>query len=119
MKRKELGQLGEGIALGYLQKKGYRLFEQNYRIRQGEIDLICLSPDQTLTFIEVKTRRNQLYGPAQNSITASKKKRLLKAAYHYLSLHPQYKESWRIDLITVKFTQAHKTLQHFTSILND
>ena len=40
--RTELGALGERLAAKYLEKKGYRILERNFRCRMGEIDLIAL-----------------------------------------------------------------------------
>ena len=50
-----LGELGERLAAEYVQKKGMRILEHNYRIRGGEIDLIAQDGDEVV-FIEVKTR---------------------------------------------------------------
>ena len=42
-------------AAAYLKRKGYRILEQNFRCRQGEIDLIARDGGY-LVFIEVKYR---------------------------------------------------------------
>jgi putative endonuclease len=39
--KKEVGALGEAIAVSFLQNEGYRIVERNYRIRLGEIDIIA------------------------------------------------------------------------------
>lgn len=54
--RRELGILGEQIALDHLERLGYRLVARNHRTRWGEIDLIVAS-STALAFVEVKTRR--------------------------------------------------------------
>ena len=52
-KNKELGQEGEQIAANYLQKKGWKIHELNYRYSHSEIDLI-VSNNDLLVFVEVK-----------------------------------------------------------------
>ena len=56
---KRLGQLGEELAKRYLQKLGYALIKSNYRLRNGQIDLICRNAQNQLIFIEVKTRADE------------------------------------------------------------
>jgi putative endonuclease len=78
------GKLAEALAADYLQARGLRLLERNYRCRLGEIDLI-VADGPVLVFVEVRLRRNTEYGGAAASITARKRQRILRAARHYLS----------------------------------
>lgn len=82
-KRKATGFYGEDIAAAVLTKRGYRLLVKNYCIRGGEIDLI-MAKGKELVFVEVKTRRNDSFGAALESITPQKKNRLVQAAKVYL-----------------------------------
>ena len=82
------GKLAETLAADYLQVRGMRLLERNYRCRLGEIDLI-LADGPTLVFVEVRLRRNPGYGGAAASITAAKRQRIVRAARHYLSGKPE------------------------------
>jgi putative endonuclease len=82
------GKLAETLAADYLQARGLRLLERNYRCRLGEIDLI-LADGPVLVFVEVRLRRNPGYGGAAASITAAKRQRILRAARHYLSGKPE------------------------------
>jgi putative endonuclease len=36
-----LGERGEGLAVKFLKKKGYRIIRRNYKTRRGEIDVIA------------------------------------------------------------------------------
>ena len=60
-KHKNIGDLGEKIALNYLKKKSYKILELNWFNRSGkrlgEIDIIALSSEGILVFFEVKTRK--------------------------------------------------------------
>ena len=82
------GTLAETLAADYLQARGMRLLERNYRCRLGEIDLI-LADGPALVFVEVRLRRNPGYGGAAASITAAKRRRILRAARHYLAGKPE------------------------------
>jgi putative endonuclease len=85
---KASGKLAEALSADYLQARGLRLIERNYRCRLGEIDLI-LADGPTLVFAEVRLRRNRDFGGAAASITAAKRQRILRAARHYLSGRPE------------------------------
>ena len=52
--RRELGRRGEDIAARHLEHSGWTIVTRNYRVREGEIDLIARR-DATLAFCEVKT----------------------------------------------------------------
>lgn len=82
-KPKNDGSAAEDLAADYLTSHGLRLLDRNYRVRGGEIDLICADGD-TLVFVEVRLRRNARYGGAGASVTPTKQRRLILAAQHYL-----------------------------------
>lgn len=77
------GQLAEARAADWLRAQGLRILARNARCRGGEIDLIGLEGD-TLVFVEVRLRRNPRFGSAADSITASKRARIVLAARHWL-----------------------------------
>lgn len=52
--RQKIGKMGETVAAEYLQRKGFRLIERNYRKPWGEIDIIA-ERDGMIRFVEVKT----------------------------------------------------------------
>ncbi|HWN29942.1 MAG TPA: YraN family protein [Burkholderiales bacterium] len=84
MNRNAEGIAAERVAAIFLQSRGLRLLETNYRCRFGEIDLI-LRDGETLVFAEVRLRKSGDFGGAAASITAQKRTKLLKAARHYLA----------------------------------
>lgn len=79
----EQGRQAEDQACRFLEQHGLRLLEKNFRCRFGEIDLIMREGD-TLVFVEVRFRRNHLYGGPLASITPDKQRRLLITAQTYL-----------------------------------
>ena len=81
--RSARGQAAEALAAGFLQGRGLTVVARNFRVRGGEIDLVCRD-GKTLVFVEVRLRTNTGYGGAGASITAAKRARLILAARHYL-----------------------------------
>jgi putative endonuclease len=76
----------EDVAAHFLAERGLRLLDRNFRVRGGEIDLVCLE-GQTTVFVEVRLRTRSDFGGAGASITAAKQKRLIVAARHWLARH--------------------------------
>lgn len=79
-----LGKAAEDAAAIYLAKQGLKLVERNWRCKGGEIDLI-MRDGATLVFVEVRARKNSLFGGAAASITGTKQARLFHAAQLYLT----------------------------------
>jgi putative endonuclease len=67
---------------------GLRVVARNFRIRGGEIDLICRD-GKTLVFVEVRLRSRSDFGGAGASITPTKRRRIILAAQHYLAGKPE------------------------------
>jgi putative endonuclease len=84
--RQAKGAAAEQLAADYLQCQGLRLIERNFRVRGGEIDLVCRD-GKTTVFVEVRLRSRSDFGGAAASITASKQARLILAARHWLQRH--------------------------------
>jgi putative endonuclease len=82
------GREGETLAASHLARHGLRLVARNFRIRGGEIDLICRD-GRTLVFVEVRLRRRRDFGGAAASITVAKQRRIVLAARHYLAGRPE------------------------------
>ena len=78
------GREAEERAAHHLEGRGLRVVERNFRIRGGEIDLICRA-GSTLVFVEVRLRSRGDFGGAAASITAGKRRRIVLAAQHYLA----------------------------------
>ena len=51
---KEIGNLGEGLACRFLENRGFKIIQRNYRRRFGEIDIIA-QKGSSIRFIEVKS----------------------------------------------------------------
>lgn len=84
--RQAKGAAGEQLAADHLQRHGLTLIERNFRVRGGEIDLICRD-GKSIVFVEVRLRSRSDFGGAAASITATKQARLILAARHWLLRH--------------------------------
>ena len=78
-----LGNKGEMLAARYLAGEGFAILEYNWRSGHKEIDLIAKERD-TLVFVEVKTRRNENYGDARETVTPQKMRNIVTAAEAYI-----------------------------------
>ncbi|BDQ37564.1 UPF0102 protein [Pseudodesulfovibrio nedwellii] len=108
---KRTGNLGESAAARYLETKGFRVLERNWRYRQWELDLICRDRD-TIVFVEVKTRKaNSMASPA-DGLTRKKQARLVKAASHYLTQNDLWDDPCRFDLAAVVDTGSSMDVEH-------
>jgi len=101
MKRRDTGILGEKLAGEFLEKRGYRIVETNYRCPEGEIDIVAMHED-TLVFIEVRTKTSLSFGSPEESITPLKMSRLTTVAVQYCQTHDNVPASQRIDFVAVR-----------------
>lgn len=108
---KAAGDLGEDAAARYLETKGFRVLERNWRWRQWELDLVCRDRD-TVVFVEVKTRAKGSMGAPGDALTRAKQARLIKAASHYLTEHDLWDAPCRFDLASVTDTGASLDVEH-------
>ena len=106
-KRKELGALGERVAVEYLKKLGYKIRDTNFRCQQGEIDIIAEDKDH-LVFVEVRTRTGSQFGTPEESVTPAKKEKLISLAFAYLQTHRDLPPLWRIDVVAIELDQDKK-----------
>jgi putative endonuclease len=82
----QLGRAAEQQAAAHLGRAGLQLLTRNYRCRGGEIDLV-MRDGAALVFVEVRYRSRTGFGTAAESVDARKRRRLIRAAEHYLQAH--------------------------------
>ena len=95
----ELGKWGEDLAADYLRHKGYTIIERGWKSGHHDIDIIA-QDGSTLVIVEVKTRRNRLFGAPEEAIDYRKRQSLLAAANHYVKSHP-YSRDTRFDIVSI------------------
>jgi putative endonuclease len=103
-KHNATGKRGETMAIAYFKELGYRILETNWRFARYELDIIA-SKNNTLHFIEVKTRTSTLYGHPELSVTPQKFKKILAAAEQYLYQNPQWLRV-QYDVLSILITSG-------------
>ena len=78
------GQAGEQYAAAFLRDRGYRVIASNVRYRLGEIDLVA-DDHGTLVFVEVRARKPGRFGTAVETLTRTKRARVVRAVELYLA----------------------------------
>lgn len=73
-------------AAAYMEQHNMQVIEQNYRCRQGEIDIVGREKDYLL-FVEVKYRKDTKKGYPSEAVTPAKQARIYQAARYYLYAH--------------------------------
>lgn len=99
-KRHLLGKEGEDIASKYISKIGYNILARNFRCKQGEIDIIAKDKDE-IVFIEVKTRKNKMYGRGVDAVDWLKQKHIYKTSAFFLYIKRWEDITVRYDVIEV------------------
>ena len=104
----ELGRWGEDRAVAYLEGKDYTIIERDWKSGHRDIDIIARGEDGTIVFIEVKTRRNRMFGEPEDAIDYRKMQNLQQAINHYIKSH-RINSEVRFDIITVIGTTDSET----------
>jgi putative endonuclease len=97
------GAQAERLAADYLAARGLKILASNFRVRGGEVDLVC-ADGPTLVFVEVRLRKSQRYGGAAASIDHAKRRRIVLAARHYLAGRPE--QPCRFDAVLLDALDA-------------
>jgi len=83
MDRNEVARRGEDAAAAFVERVGMTVVERNWRCAAGEIDIVALDGED-LVFVEVKTRRSERAGSAEEAVSTTKQRRLARLADEYI-----------------------------------
>lgn len=83
MHNKNVGRRGESRAADFLIENGFQILDRNFSFKGGEVDVIALK-DDTVHFVEVKTRKNDLHGHPLEAITPQKLQHMSNTALYYM-----------------------------------
>ena len=103
-----IGALGEDFVAKYLVSKNYEILDRNWRVKEGEIDLVAISENGVVVFIEVKTRTSITFGHPLEAITRDKAYRLQRLALAWLTVHHRWGFEYRIDAAAVLISKGEK-----------
>jgi len=95
------GALGEEAVVQFLVDRDSEIIERNWRIREGEIDIVALNPTGIFSFVEVKTRSSVAFGHPFEAINRDKAHRMQRLALAWLATHGCLGCDYQIDVAAV------------------
>jgi putative endonuclease len=98
---KTKGERAEGLALAFLQQKGYLIIERNVRFPFGELDMVAWQ-GKVLVFIEVRQRSSNAFGRPFETVNQKKQARIIKAAQAYLAKIKKKHPICRFDVVSIE-----------------
>ena len=99
-KNKIEGNVGEILSVNFLEKKGYKILETNFKTKFGEIDIIAKNQN-IIVFLEVKRRETLKYGRHIEAINNRKEAKIKRVAEYYLNKTKNYDADVRFDVIEI------------------
>ncbi len=93
--------MGEEAVTQFLINRDCEVIERNWRIREGEIDIVALNPTGVFSFVEVKTRSSIAFGHPFEAITRDKAHRMQRLALAWLATHGCLGCDYQIDVAAV------------------
>jgi len=106
-----VGRAGEAAAAKHLQSLGYRILNRNWTCPAGELDLVC-AKDNTIVFVEVKSRLSNAAAEPEDNITPAKRRKLTALARAWLDTRGKPDFACRFDAVSVVFTDGSPSLNH-------
>jgi putative endonuclease len=108
----EFGKKGEEIAAGYLQKKGYKILETNWRFGRNEIDIVARDASgKYIVVVEVKSRHSIYGGEPETAVNRDKQRTLIRAANAYVRTK-NLQEEIRFDIISILINKEGEKINH-------
>jgi putative endonuclease len=116
MDRNEIARRGEDAAAAYLERIGMTLEARNWRCPAGEIDIVARDGD-TLVLVEVKTRRSERAGTAEEAVSAAKQRKIGRLAGAYVASGVTVPASGiRFDAVAIRvIAEDRALLRHYRS----
>ena len=105
-----IGRMGESVAVGYLENRGFHIISRNYRKKWGELDIVA-KKDRVIHFIEVKagswdfdewpSEGEPIYRP-EDHMHSDKCARMARAIQTFLAEKKMGSDTdWTADLVVV------------------
>ena len=102
---------GESFVCEYLRKNRCRILVRNYTKRGGEIDIIAEN-QQYILFVEVKQRGEGSFTGAAESVTFSKRQKIIRTAEIFLQGYKEGKQP-RFDVACVGMKNGELFLENY------
>lgn len=118
----ETGRAGESAAADFLEARGLRVMDRNYRFGREEIDLVCFEPvgdSGTIVVVEVKARRGTGFGAPEAAVDPAKQKAIMRVTEAYLHERRLMPAPVRFDVVAVTFARGtgggEPRVEHFVN----
>ncbi len=113
-----IGQRGEDVAAAFLEAKGYRLLDRNYRFGREEVDIVAFEPTPKndggmIVFVEVKARSGLGFGRPEAAVDEAKQRAIRRVAEAYLHERRLIPSPTRFDVVAVLFGDGDPEVEHF------
>ena len=95
----DFGNLAEQMAADFLERKGYKILDKNFRYQKAEIDIIA-SFNKMIIIVEVKARGSDIFMEPQEAVTKKKIKSLVMVADFFMK-DKDLDQEVRFDIIAV------------------
>ena len=110
--KQKMGNIGEDMAVEFLQKKGYKIIERNFQHNKYELDIVCQDKNE-LVIVEVKTVRVPEFGSGEARISKKKQESIFKGSYAFLDRRPRFAGmDVRFDVICIKLNCYPAKINH-------
>ena len=114
----QTGAFGEQLTRDFLELRGDEIVDRNWRVREGEIDIVSLSSDGFFHFVEVKTRSSLAFGHPFEAINRDKAHRMQRLALAWLATHGCLGCDWLIDVAAILIAKdGSHTLEYRGNLL--
>ena len=110
MKKSETGRRGEDVALAWLQERGFRLLDRNWRTGHKELDLVMESAER-VHIVEVKTLTPPVLVPPFEKVDAQKQARLITAASRYI-VERHVRKEVQFDVVSVILAEDRTEVEY-------
>jgi len=100
-----IGETGEAYVANVLKSRGYRILARNWRIREGELDIVGENRE-VIVFVEVKSRTSAAYGDPLLGINQEKLLRIQRLALAWLATNQRLGSSYQIDVAGVLISRS-------------
>lgn len=106
----KLGLIGEDFVARTLVNRGLKVLDRNWRIKEGELDLVVEDREGMIVFVEVKARSSISHGDPLESITQEKAFRIQRLALAWLATHQRLGSRYRIDVAGILVARSGEFL---------
>jgi putative endonuclease len=111
-RRLRLGDAGERYAERRLTEIGWSVLGKKWRCPAGELDLIA-DDGELIVFVEVKTRRGESHGTAEEAVSTVKCDRLIRLGQEFIQEHPELEQRyWRVDVIAITLDRQGRVARY-------